>query len=29
MGSKRIYEIAKEIGKSSNEIIDILKKNNR
>ena len=28
MGSKRIYEIAKEIGKSSNEIIDVLKKNN-
>ena len=25
---KRIYEIAKEIGKSSNEIIDVLKKNN-
>lgn len=28
MGSKRIYEIAKELGKTSNELLDLLKKNN-
>lgn len=28
MGSKRIYEVAKELGKSSNELLDLLKKNN-
>ena len=28
MGNKRIYEVAKELGKTSNEIIDVLKKHN-
>ncbi len=28
MGTKRIYEVAKELGKTSNEIIDVLKKHN-
>ena len=28
MGSKRIYEVAKEIGKPVHEVIDLLKKNN-
>ncbi|MCQ2372485.1 MAG: translation initiation factor IF-2 N-terminal domain-containing protein, partial [Phascolarctobacterium sp.] len=28
MGNKRLYEVAKELGKPANEIIDILKKNN-
>lgn len=28
MGNKRLYEVAKELGKPANELIDILKKNN-
>ena len=27
MGNKRIYEVAKELGKSSNEVLEVLKKN--
>ena len=28
MSSKRIYEVAKEIGKPVHEVIELLKKNN-
>ena len=28
MGNKRLYEVAKEIGKSANEVIEVLKKHN-
>ena len=28
MGNKRLYEVAKELGKSANEVIEVLKKNN-
>ena len=28
MGNKRLYEVAKELGKSANEVIEVLKKHN-
>ena len=28
MGNKRLYEVAKELGKSANEVIEVLKKCN-